>query len=1205
MRRFIHSVCSGHCNGRVDRAIALAFLSVALSCLLSLEATASTVVRFDNAADANATITESTETAFSGTGVNDATFSGKLLGPATTFTVQINGAGNPNTFQWKKGTGAFSATINVSTSPQILSDGISIGFGATTGHILNDSWTFTVSPMTATLTGFTVGNNTDRFLMAAISISSGDFHVESVETSAALGSRTLIPLHQTESGGVPTRSEHWGTSTSNTPPDAGTGSVTITFVRSSGSTSTFDYDFGVVSLYGVNQATPVRSTGGLINNSVVAVNGPNGSQVGDAVVVSLAAREGAGAVAEYYFKQTPRWNNAGSGSTALVAYGSTMPGEGSPRSDVGYTLTNAVHSVVSVTTVQPWNDTLVRLESFGAFQTSAGVALRWRSGHEASNLGYNVYREENGVRTLVNRSLISGSALLVGPQTELSQGRTYRWADPKPADSSVRYWLEAIDLNGEKTTFGPAFVERASNQVEDQMAFVQAASLETLGHCSEEVTPQPGISAAEPSSALASGRSVLASGDASLAENRARWALPAGAAAKIGVTREGWYRVSSASLAEAGFDLGMDSSRLQLFADGVEVPIIVREGKNRHFGPIEAIEFYGTSIDTPNSGERVYWLVRGRTQGKRVNLADPKKPSAALTASFPFTVERKDRTIYFAALTNNGDASNFFGPVVSEARLDQTLTVASLHSSAGENSVLRVTLQGVTKATSHVVDVLLNGKSAGTVSFKDQERSTATLSVPAAFLVEGSNTVSLVARGGSTDVSLVDTISLTYPHRFVADSGALKLTSPGGAPLVIAGFADPSVRIVDITDPLAVNELAVTTSDSAGSFKASAVVPDGGSRTLLALTASRVLAPASVTANRPSSLRSDTGKADLAVIANGRFLAAATTLEVWREAQGLSVKVVDVEDIYDEFNFGHKSPYAIQSYLRLRQTLGTRYVLFVGDSTIDPRDFLGLGNSDLVPTKLVATKSLKSASDDWFVDFDSDGLPDMAAGRLSVRTAAEAATAVNKLKAYDQNLSSTDSWRRSVVQIADRDNPPEVNSFSFEKKVGTLSLGVPAGFAVQDILVREVGAVAAHDSIVSRINSGARLVTYIGHGTQDSWSKSHIFDDVDGAALTNGNKLPIVISMNCLNGQFEDVYADSFAEVLQKAPGGGAAAVWASSSMTGPDPQGQLVTALYDELWGSSSERLGDATTKAKAATIDSDVRRTWILFGDPTMKLR
>jgi hypothetical protein len=40
-------------------------------------------------------------------------------------------------------------------------------------------------------------------------------------------------------------------------------------------------------------------------------------------------------------------------------------------------------------------------------------------------------------------------------------------------------------------------------------------------------------------------------------------------------------------------------------------------------------------------------------------------------------------------------------------------------------------------------------------------------------------------------------------------------------------------------------------------------------------------------------------------------------------------------------------------------------------------------------------------------------------------------------------------------------------------------------------------------------------------------------------------------------------------------------------------------------LFGGQPMRLGDATRNAKAATSYMDVRRTWILLGDPAMRVR
>ena len=60
--------------------------------------------------------------------------------------------------------------------------------------------------------------------------------------------------------------------------------------------------------------------------------------------------------------------------------------------------------------------------------------------------------------------------------------------------------------------------------------------------------------------------------------------------------------------------------------------------------------------------------------------------------------------------------------------------------------------------------------------------------------------------------------------------------------------------------------------------------------------------------------------------------------------------------------------------------------------------------------------------------------------------------------------------------------------------------------------------------------------------------------------------------------------------------------MWASSTLTDTPPQMQMATELYRRIF--TGARLGDAILAAKRATSDVDVRRSWILFGDPSMKL-
>jgi len=79
----------------------------------------------------------------------------------------------------------------------------------------------------------------------------------------------------------------------------------------------------------------------------------------------------------------------------------------------------------------------------------------------------------------------------------------------------------------------------------------------------------------------------------------------------------------------------------------------------------------------------------------------------------------------------------------------------------------------------------------------------------------------------------------------------------------------------------------------------------------------------------------------------------------------------------------------------------------------------------------------------------------------------------------------------------------------------------------------------------------------------------------------------------------------NLAEAMMKAPEGGAVAVWASSSMTFPEGQALLNEELYRQLFRNRGVAPGDAIKSAKAAVSDSDVRRSWILLGDPTMRLK
>ncbi len=153
-----------------------------------------------------------------------------------------------------------------------------------------------------------------------------------------------------------------------------------------------------------------------------------------------------------------------------------------PEADVSPGVFNTPQGHVFAFAFDHLSPTAVRLASFSADAYEDGVLLKWRTGYEADNLGFHLYREEDGRLIRLNPQMIAGSALRAG-QGITTAGYSYSWldavSDPLPALSQeesrergggpgwgglspqssplspVRYWLEDIDLSGKRTWHGP------------------------------------------------------------------------------------------------------------------------------------------------------------------------------------------------------------------------------------------------------------------------------------------------------------------------------------------------------------------------------------------------------------------------------------------------------------------------------------------------------------------------------------------------------------------------------------------------------------------------------------------------------------------------------------------------------------------------------------------------------------------------------
>jgi hypothetical protein len=559
----------------------------------------------------------------------------------------------------------------------------------------------------------------------------------------------------------------------------------------------------------------------------------------------------------------------------------------------------------------------------------------------------------------------------------------------------------------------------------------------------------------------------------------------------------------------------------------------------------------------------------------------------------------------------NGDAENWFGQVISMEPTDIEVAVPHLDRAAASPAQLEITLQGITidptLSSDHRVTVIVNDTEVGEIVFTGQALQTQRFAIRTAMLNEGANVVRLVALGGETDYSLVDTIRLSYWHTYNADADVLAVTADAPGPVTIGGFASRAIRLVDITDPITVEEIRGNVgTDPNGLAGISAQLTGSAVRTLFGFTDATIATPAYVRANNPSNWHDAAAGYEYLAITHALFAPSAETLAATRRQHDLTSAVIDVEDIYDEFNFGEKTPQALKDFVQRARTTGKhapRFVVLVGDATLDPRDYSGFGDGDFVPTAAVpmAQVAMETASDDWFADVDNDGVPELAVGRLSVRTPLQAQQIVAKIASYETNHDT--AWTKRVLLVAD-DNDTTSN---FERSSRALESIVPAGYDVKEVF-RGVYHDETGLELRNAVNQGQLILNYNGHGSMRVWGHDAQLLTADEIRNEwhNGGGLPFVIAMNCLNGFFHDIYdEESLGETFLRAPQGGAIAAWASSALTLPGPQAQVNQELFRLLFSRPDLTIAEAVALAKRAITDQDVRRSWIFFGDPALRLR
>src|SRR5699024_2272062 len=164
-----------------------------------------------------------------------------------------------------------------------------------------------------------------------------------------------------------------------------------------------------------------------------------------------------------------------------------------------------------------------------------------------------------------------------------------------------------------------------------------------------------------------------------------------------------------------------------------------------------------------------------------------------------------------------------------------------------------------------------------------------------------------------------------------------------------------------------------------------------------------------------------------------------------KTVQGLNVKVVTVDKIYEEFSSGKQDISAIRNFVRYvydnasEPSKRLKYLGILGDTSIDYKNRLQ-NNNNIVPTFHIISNTDKAnsfMSDDFYGNLDPEegtiggnshdenggkmsdiDRLDLAVGRMVVDTYAMANGVVDKIINYSSK-NSYGNWRTNVVLVSD------------------------------------------------------------------------------------------------------------------------------------------------------------------------------------------
>jgi len=708
---------------------------------------------------------------------------------------------------------------------------------------------------------------------------------------------------------------------------------------------------------------------------------------------------------------------------------------------------------------------------------------------------------------------------------------------------------------------------------------------------------------------------------------------------KIRTAAEGMHRLTYEDAVAAGFDpAGVDPRRFRLLLLGEEQPISVSGEEDGSFDPGDAVTFYAPRNRGDDGGyfdewmlDNVLLLAWGGEDGWRRGAEDVSPaahPGAQPLTHFPLQLHLEEDHIY-----HRGDRE-YLDMLVTDRvpgeawvwgyllKKDTIVTRFDLPAEVSGEGVVRVRARGASVDTS-LMRVSLNGTAIGEIR------------VPPYVVIEPEFSLPPALLRGAGNVLRVENVGLVQCppenpacsiERFYMDWMQVRLATDIST-VSASRTLDARVRVPGFTVPpeYRINTLATGGTLAGINLRTGARLEGialSGGRAELALDSSgmyHLYAPSA--AETPGSVElitmqgySDAPRqVDYIVVTHRNFMAQAQRLADYRaQADGYSTVVADVEDLYNEFNHGHKDPIAIRRFVRHLWENGPapkpRFLTILGDASWDPHGRMESSTkTDFVPA------FGNPVSDNYYVNFDDeefDPWPSLAVGRIPAETPASADAVIDKIIAYE--TAPPQPWDNRFLFSVGGEN-------SFERDVllrpyvdVLINRWVtPNCIEPRLILKRTLDLVSYDDldTLIHEVNRGVSWFYFAGHGgtrvIDVGIERPDIFDNED--------KYLFFATMSCNTAHFAEPFETGLNERFVISPRNGAVAAYGTSGLGLIDLDFFVSDGMFRALIDSSIRNYGELSMLGKRQLImrkgagDAGVQHTvhqLCILGDPATKV-